>query len=51
MNEEIKCEGCGAVHVWANEVFEDVMGNPRCNVCLPGLDDDEYDGYDEEQGY
>lgn len=48
MDEMKKCEGCKSE---CEVTFEDVMGNPRCNVCLPGIDDNEYDGYDEEQGY
>lgn len=47
-NETKVCEGCGRE---CEVVFEDVMGNPRCNVCLPGLDDNEYDGYDDGQDY
>lgn len=44
--DEIKCEGCGAVHQYAYEVFEDVMGNERCTCCLPGLDEDEFAALD-----
>ena len=39
MDEVIKCAGCGSE---CERTFEDVMGNDRCNVCLPDLDDDEY---------
>lgn len=44
MDEMKKCEGCNSE---CEITFEDVMGNPRCNICLPGLDDDEFDGYDD----
>lgn len=44
--DEIKCESCGAVHQYAYEVFEDIMGNERCTCCLPGLDEDEFAALD-----
>lgn len=47
MDETTKCEGCGT-EVQAGETFYDVMENPRCVVCLPGLDDDEFLDYNED---